>query len=89
MHSPTNGHAGHEHLACQEFVELVTDYLDDALTPHDRSLFEEHFNFCEGCVFYLDQMQRTIEAVGALAEEEVPGEAMERLLGAFREWRRA
>ena len=30
------------HLSCQEFVELVTDYLDDALDDGTRARFELH-----------------------------------------------
>jgi hypothetical protein len=33
-------------------------------------------------------MRTTIATVGALTEEDVPPEAKDRLLAAFREWRR-
>ena len=29
-----------EQLSCQEFVELVTDYLEGALSPEDTARFE-------------------------------------------------
>ena len=47
-------------LACQEVVELVTAYLDDALEPADRERFEEHIVFCDGCDNYLEQMRTTV-----------------------------
>ena len=31
-----------EQLSCQELVELVTDYLDGALSPRDRARFDAH-----------------------------------------------
>ena len=31
-----------EQLSCQELVELVTDYLEDALAPEVRERFELH-----------------------------------------------
>jgi predicted anti-sigma-YlaC factor YlaD len=77
-----------EHVTCQEVVELVSDYLDQALEPEEASLFEQHVNFCDGCDWYLDQMRTTISTVGRVTEEEVPPEARDRLLGAFREWKR-
>ena len=80
--------AEHEHISCQEVVELVTDYLDRTLPPEEASLFEQHVNFCDGCEWYLDQMRATISTVGRIAEEEVPAEARDKLLAAFREWRR-
>jgi anti-sigma factor RsiW len=78
-----------EHVTCQEVVELVTDYLDHALPADEAALFEQHINFCDGCDFYLAQMRTTIQTVGRIGEEHVPPDARERLLTAFRDWRRA
>ena len=78
-----------EHLSCQEVVELVTDYFEGALPAETASLFEQHINFCDGCEWYLDQMRSTVTAVGRVTEEEVPPETRDRLLTAFREWRRS
>jgi anti-sigma factor RsiW len=80
--------AEHEHISCQEVVELVTDYLDQALPPEEASLFEQHVNFCDGCDWYLHQVRTTIATVGRISEEEVPPETREKLLNAFREWKR-
>jgi anti-sigma factor RsiW len=78
-----------EHISCQEVVELVNDYLERSLPPHEATLFEQHLNFCEGCDWYLEQLKRTVETVGEIREEHVPAEAKERLLSAFRDWRRS
>ena len=77
-----------EHVTCQEVVELVSDYLDQALPPEEASLFEQHVNFCDGCDWYLDQMRSTVSTVGRITEQDVPEETREKLLAAFREWRR-
>jgi len=77
-----------EHISCQEVIELVTDYLERALPSEEASLFEQHINFCDGCEWYLDQMRATIAAVGRVEEENVPPEARDKLLTAFRDWRR-
>ena len=34
-------------MPCQELVELVTDYLEDRLSPVDRIRFEAHIAECE------------------------------------------
>ncbi len=81
--------AEHEHISCQEVVELVTDYLDRALPVDEASLFEQHVNFCDGCDWYLDQMRSTIAMVGRITEEDVPAETRDKLLAAFRDWKRA
>lgn len=77
-----------DHISCQEVVELVTDYLEKALPADEMALFEQHLNFCDGCVWYVDQMRTTAASVGRLHEEHVPAEARERLLAAFRDWKR-
>jgi predicted anti-sigma-YlaC factor YlaD len=76
-----------EHLSCQEVVELVTGYIEHTLDTDTHGLFEEHLNFCDGCEAYLDQMRSTIAVVGRLEESDVPDDARERLLAAFRDWR--
>ena len=75
-------------LTCKELVELVTEYLEGALPPPDRTRFEEHLAQCRHCRVYLEQMKQTIHAVGALTEDTVPPEAKETLLQVFRDWRR-
>jgi predicted anti-sigma-YlaC factor YlaD len=79
----------HEHVTCQEVVELVTDYLERALPPDEAALVEQHINFCEGCDWYFDQMRRTVATVGRIEEQDVPPETREKLLAAFRDWRRS
>ena len=76
-----------QHITCREVVELVTDYLEGALNADETSLFEQHLNFCDGCLTYVDQLRVTIDAVGRIDEQDVPPEARERLLTAFRDWR--
>ena len=76
-----------DHLSCQEVVELVTDYLEESLSAEDSALFEQHLNFCEGCVWYVDQLRATIGVVGEIREDDIPAETKDRLMGAFRNWR--
>jgi len=76
-----------DHISCQELVELITGYLEAALAARDTALFEQHLNFCEGCVWYLEQMRGTIRAAGRVAEDDIPADHRDRLLAAFRDWR--
>jgi anti-sigma factor RsiW len=71
-------------LACNEIVELVTAYLEDALDSADRERFEEHLVFCDGCDRYLAQMRATIEVTGRVQLGSMPPELEARLLEAFR-----
>ena len=74
-------------LTCQELVELVTDYLEDALAPAERARFEAHLAGCPGCTRYVEQIRATIAVAGRTPELEDRPE-MAQLLAAFRDWRR-
>ena len=77
-----------EQLSCQELVELVTEYLDDALPAADRARFEAHIGGCDGCTGYVEQISVTIALTGRLVPEQLDPAAGEVLLDAFRDWRR-
>ena len=76
-----------EAFSCQELVELVTEYLEGALSPADLRRFEEHIAGCDGCTRYLEEFKLTIELVGALTPDDVSTEAESELLDVFRSWR--
>ena len=56
-----------ESLSCQELVELVTDYLEGALSEEDVQRFEAHLETCVGCTVYVsipsvdEESWRTLE----------------------------
>ena len=77
-----------EPISCQEVVELVTDYLEGAMSPDDVARFDHHLSLCEGCVFYVEQIRMTIAAVGRAGVEDVPPETRDDLLAAFRDFKR-
>ena len=76
-------------VTCQDVVELVTAYLEDALSEEDRAEFEEHLLVCDGCVRYLQQMRRTINLVGKVREESLSPQTRQGLLEAFADWKRS
>lgn len=71
-------------LACKEFVELVTAYLEGTLPADQRLRFDEHLATCPFCQTYLDQMRQTIGALGHLPETSIEPKALDALLTAFR-----
>jgi predicted anti-sigma-YlaC factor YlaD len=75
-------------ITCHELVELVTEYLEEAMAPSDRARLDLHLTGCLSCRRYLDQMRKTISAVGEIPEETVTPEAREDLLEVFRAWKR-
>ena len=78
-----------DYLTCKELVELVTEYLEGALTPDDRARFEEHLLTCPGCHAHIDQIRGTIGVLGRVQEEALSLDTERSLLEAFRGWKRA
>ena len=58
-------------IRCADAVELVTDYLDDALTPTDLASFNDHLDGCEGCTIFVDQIRMTIQLTNAANDQRV------------------
>lgn len=74
-------------LTCQELVELVTNYIEGAMSEAERTRFEQHLARCTGCRNYLDQMRRTISTLGWLAEGDIAPAERAELLDLLRGWK--
>jgi len=74
-------------LVCQEVVELVTDYLEGALSPADQRRFETHLAGCPHCTEYLAQIRETITLVGRVTPEDLTPQMSTDLTDLYRRWR--
>jgi len=75
-------------LSCREVVDLVNDYLEQALPPQERTRFERHLDECPHCVTYLRQLRAMVAALGRLGEEDLDECTRDELMRVFRDWRR-
>ena len=75
-------------MTCKELVDLITEYLEGALSSSDRLRFEQHIDRCSPCRIYLDQIRQTIRVAGKLSEESIPDDAKALLLRVFDDWKR-
>jgi anti-sigma factor RsiW len=73
-------------IVCQQAVELVTDYLEGALSRADRRRFEAHLAGCPHCTEYLAQMRKTIELTGAVTSEDLTSQAQDDFIALYRRW---
>jgi predicted anti-sigma-YlaC factor YlaD len=71
-------------VVCQDFVELVTEYLERALAPPLQAACEAHLDACTPCRIYLEQTRQTIELLGRCLDESVKAAPRPRLLQHFR-----
>lgn len=74
-------------VRCVQMVELVTEYLEGALSPRERRRFETHLSRCEHCSAYVEQMRETLRLLGEVPPEPLSDEAVDELREAFRGWR--
>jgi len=74
-------------MACQELVEVITDYLEGTLPELERVRFEAHLRTCPACHEYVEQMRALIRLSRGLTARSLDTAAVDSLLHAFRDWR--
>ena len=74
-------------LVCQQAVELVTDYLEDALSHAGRRRFEAHLAGCPHCTEYLAQMRAIIKLTGQLTPADLSPDMREEFIALYRRWK--
>ncbi len=73
-----------DEMVCQELVEVVTDYLEGAMSEAERARFEAHLPDCPFCRRYVDQMRTVARALRAAETRKLPPDRREALLAEFR-----
>lgn len=71
-------------IACRELVELLTDYLEGALSRDEAAAVDAHLAGCDACRTYLDQLRATMAALGSLPVATVSATTTDAVLAAFR-----
>ena len=74
-------------LACQQAVELVTDYLEGKLSWRQRRRFEKHLRGCPNCSAYLQQIRTTIELTGHIEPDQLDETTRNGLIDLYRRYR--
>jgi anti-sigma factor RsiW len=74
-------------LSCRQAVELVTDYLEDALSPRERRRFERHLAKCDGCEGYLEEVRVVVVATGGVGPEDLDPETLAGLVELFEQYK--
>lgn len=74
-------------LVCREAVELMSDYLDGALSRREQRRLVRHLKECDACTRYLEQLRLVIDASGAASPEDLTPEALDALVAVYRRFR--
>ncbi|MFL6160627.1 MAG: zf-HC2 domain-containing protein [Jatrophihabitantaceae bacterium] len=75
-----------DEMACQELVELVTDYLEGVLGPEETVRLQEHLLVCTSCDNYIAQVRATIRTAASLPPETPSTEVEQQLTDLYRQW---
>jgi anti-sigma factor RsiW len=75
------------YITCQQLIDFIASYRENALTRDQRSEFERHLDVCPSCVAYLKTYEQTVLLAKASADEAVPDEIPEPLVKAILEAR--
>jgi anti-sigma factor RsiW len=74
-------------VVCRDAVELVTDYLEGALSQAQRRRLEAHLAHCPDCPEYLDQMRAIVALAGSITPDDLTPRMREEFISLYRRWR--
>jgi anti-sigma factor RsiW len=77
-----------DEIVCRQAVELVTDYLEEALSRRQRRRFDRHLAGCPNCTEYLAQMRATVSITGRITPDDLSPEMQADLIALYRRWQR-
>ena len=77
-------HIDPHHLTCRDTAELVTDYLEGALSSDDLLAFEEHVVLCDGCSTHLSNLRRIRRVMRRPVSQELDQGLFHKLASALR-----
>jgi hypothetical protein len=69
-------------LTCKQFLEELSDYLDEKTDPALRQKLEQHINDCPNCWVICDTTKKTIRIYRGMDPVPIPPEIHSRLMSA-------
>ncbi len=70
-------------LTCKEFLQELSDFLDESVDQELRSKLDKHIAECPNCFVILDTTKRTIQVYRGLEPQPIPEEVHSRLMNAI------
>ena len=69
-------------LTCKEFMQELSDYLDETVDIELRRKIEVHITECPNCFVILDTTRKTIQVYKGMQPQVLPDEVQTRLMKA-------
>jgi anti-sigma factor (TIGR02949 family) len=70
-------------LTCKQFLQELTEYLDDTIDPAERAELTRHINECPNCWVVCDTTQKTLKVFKGMEAKAVPADIEQRLMSAL------
>ena len=70
-------------LTCKDFLNDLSEYLDETLDPDIRARLHEHVTQCPNCWVILDTTQKTIKVYKGIEAQSIPQDIHSRLMSAL------
>lgn len=70
-------------LTCKDFLNELSEYLDDTLDPDVKATLHRHVSECPNCWVVLDTTQRTIRVYKGMEPQNIPTDIHTRLMTAL------
>ena len=70
-------------LTCKQFLEELTDYLDEKTDPELRKKLEQHISDCPNCWVICDTTKKTIQIYKGMDPISIAPDIHDRLMAAL------
>jgi anti-sigma factor RsiW len=70
-------------LTCKDFLNELTDYLDECLDAESRTKLERHITECPNCWVIADTTRKTIQIYKGMDPYPIPSDVETRLMKAL------
>lgn len=70
-------------LTCKQFLEELSEYLDETLDAEAKARLEQHIALCPNCWVVCDTTKRTIKIYKGMEPYSMPADVESRLLSAL------
>ena len=70
-------------LTCKDFLNELTDYLDECLDAESRTKLERHITECPNCWVIADTTRKTIQIYKGMDPYPIPPDVESRLMKAL------
>ncbi len=70
-------------LTCSEFLQEMTDFLDESVDAELKERIQLHIKQCPNCFVILDTTKRTIQVYRGLEAQTIPEDVHSRLMAAL------